>query len=256
MNSKILSLCVLPFIIGCVETTAPAPEQPKPTPKTAPAKPQVAKLKSASVGLAAFKRVSRRVEPIAERSCREMHSKRPASFCDFQIKVLNNPKQPPNAFQSIGKDGKPLITFNINMIRTMQNDHEIAFILGHEAGHQMATHLIKQRQNAAAGAIVGGILAGVLGGGIDAGADLGGFVGARSYSKNFELQADRIGAHIASRSGYNPVIGARSFSRFKGSNAFLSTHPPSQARIDTVNQTAAQIRAAKASGQRTPPITF
>ena len=239
-----------------METTAPPPQQPKPVPKTTPSNPQVTKLRSASSGLAAFKRVTGRVEPVAERSCRQMHPKAPTKFCDFQIKVLNNPKQPPNAFQSIGKDARPVITFNINMIRSIQNDHEIAFIMGHEAGHQMATHLIKQRQNATAGAVVGGILAGVLGASVNTGTDLGGLVGARSYSKNFELQADRIGTYIADRAGYNPVIGARSFNRTKGSNAFLATHPPSQDRINTVNQTAARIKAAKASGQRTPPITF
>ncbi len=253
MNSKILTLALFPFVVGCVETTGPAPQPQKP----APTKPQVTKLRSASSGLAAFKRVSGRVEPVAERSCRQMHPKAPAKFCDFQIKVLNDPKQAPNAFQSIGKDGRPVITFNINMIRSIQNDHEIAFIMGHEAGHQMATHLIKQRQNATAGAVVGGILAGVLGANVNTGTDLGGLIGARGYSKNYELQADRIGTHIASRAGYNPVVGAKSFNRTAGgSNAFLSTHPPSQDRINTVNQTAAQIKTAKAQGQRTPPITF
>ncbi|KAB7613804.1 M48 family metalloprotease [Amylibacter sp. SFDW26] len=256
MNSKILTLALFPFVVGCVETTAPPPQQKKPAPTTAPAKPQVTKLRSASSGLAAYKRVSRRVEPVAERSCREMHPKAPQKFCDFQLKVLNNPKQPPNAFQSIGKDGRPVITFNINMLRSIQNDHEVAFIMGHEAGHQMATHLIKQRQNATAGALIGGILAGALGASVNTGTDLGGFVGARSYSKNFELQADRIGAYIADRAGYNPVIGARSFNRTRGSSAFLATHPPSQDRINTVNQTAAKIKAEKARGVRTPPIRF
>lgn len=206
--------------------------------------------------MVAFQRVSRRVEPEAERSCRELHPKARKQFCDFVIKVHNDPKQPPNAFQSVGKDGRPVITFNINMIRTIHNDHEIAFILGHETGHQIATHLIKTRQNATAGAVVGGILAGVLGANVQAGVDLGGMVGARSYSKGFELEADRIGTHIASRSGYSAIIGARSFNRTKGSNAFLSTHPPSQDRINAVHQTAARIATAKAKGQRRPPITW
>ena len=256
MNSKFLSLALLPFLAACVVTTAPEQQKPAPKPIATKPKPKPVVQKSAKAGLVAFQRVSRRVEPVAERSCREIYPKAKPQFCDFVIRVHNDPKQPPNAFQSIGKDGRPVITFNINMIRSIQNDHEIAFILGHEAGHQIATHLVKTRQNATAGAVLGGLLAGALGASVPSGADLGGLVGARSYSKGFELEADRIGTHIASRAGYSAIIGARSFNRTKGSNAFLSTHPPSQDRINTVHQTASQIAAAKAKGQRVPPITW
>ncbi|MBL4751185.1 MAG: M48 family metallopeptidase [Amylibacter sp.] len=252
MKKKLLSLAILPLLAACVSTTGPAPAPTKP-PVT---KPQPVVTRSAQSGLAAFARVSRRVEPVAERSCRQIHKNANPKFCDFVIKVNKDPRQPANAYQSIGQDGRPVITFNINMIRSIQNDHEIAFILGHEAGHQIAKHLGKTRQNQVAGAVLGGLLAAALGADMQSGADLGGLVGARSYSKGFELQADRIGTHIASRAGYNPVIGARSFNRTQGSNAFLSTHPPSQDRINTVNQTAARIRAAKAAGQGTPPITW
>lgn len=252
MNSKIMTLAILPFLAACVATTGPAPT----TKPSAAAKPKSVVTRSAQSGLSAFNRVSRRVEPIAERSCRGLYPKANPKFCDFVIKVHNDPTQPANAFQSIGRDGRPVITFNINMLRSIQNDHEIAFILGHETGHQMAQHLIKTNQNATAGALLGGVLVGVLGGNVQAGLDLGSFVGLRSYSKGYELEADRIGTYIASRSGYDPIIGARSFNRTKGSNAFLSTHPPSQDRIYTVDQVAAKIRAAKAKGQRTPPITW
>ncbi len=248
MTSKLYAIAVLPFLVACVEPTQTPTEKKKP--------PQQTVTRSAQSGLAAFSRVSRRVEPIAERSCKELHKNAKTQFCDFVIKVHNDPKQPANAFQSIGRDGRPVITFNINMIRSIQNDHEIAFILGHEAGHQIAQHLSKSRQNQVAGAVLGGILAAALGGNIQTGADLGSLVGARSYSKGFELQADRIGTHIASRAGYSPVVGARSFNRTKGSSALLSTHPPSQDRINTVNKTAAEIKAAKAKGQRKPPITW
>lgn len=253
MKPLILSIILIPFLAACVTTTGPAP-QPKPKPTVSKPAPTVTR--SAQSGLAAFSRVSKRVIPVAERSCRGLYPKANPKFCDFVIKVDKNPKQPANAFQTIGKDGRPLIIFNINMIRSIQNDHEIAFILGHETGHQMAKHLIKTQQNQTAGILVGVLLAGTLGVDIQAGADLGGLVGGRGFSKGFELEADRIGTHIARRSGYNPVIGARSFNRSKGSNAFLSTHPPSQDRINTVYQTNAQINAAKAKGQRTPPISW
>lgn len=247
MKLKIITFALLPFLAACVETTQPTTPQKKPTPAVTKTT-----TRSAKVGLASFNRVARRIEPVAERDCRALHKKSPKTFCDFVFKIHNDPKQPANAFQSIGKDGRPNITFNINMIKSLQNDHETAFIMGHEAGHQIALHLVKTRQNQMAGAIIGGVLAGVLGASVDLGTNLGSQVGVLSYSKGFELQADKIGTHIASHAGYNPVIGARSFERHKGSSSLLSTHPPSQDRINTVHRTDAEIKAAKAKGQTAP----
>jgi len=253
MKIKFITIALLPLLAACVEMVAPPPTQ-----TNAPHKPTPSFhiVRTTQSGMTAFSRVSRRVVPVAERSCRQIHRNAPATYCNFVIKVQNDPKQPANAFQSIGRDGRPVITFNINMIRSVENDNEIAFILGHEAGHQIAGHLSKTRQNQTAGAILGGILAAAIGADVQTGLDLGGTVGARSYSKGFELQADRIGTYIADRAGYNPVIGARAFNRTTGSNALLATHPPSQDRINTVNQTYAHIRAAKAQGIRTPPIQW
>jgi len=253
MNVKFISLALLPFLVACVETTTPPAQKKAPT-KPVATKPAV--VRSSQSALSAFSRVTRRMEPVAERSCREVHRNAPAKFCDFVIKVDKNPKTPANAMQSIGKDGRPVITFNINLMRTLRNDNEFAFIFGHEAGHQIAQHLSRGRGNVTAGAVLGGLIAGALGASVDSGAKLGSQIGFFSFAKEHELQADRIGTHITYRGGYDPVIGARSFAGRGGSNAFLSTHPPSQDRVNTVHQTAAQIRTAKAKGQRTPPITW
>lgn len=210
--------------------------------------------RSADRAVAGFRRVTARVEPVAENACRSRYPNVKYAFCDFTFKVLNDPKQPPNAFQSIGPDGRPIITFNINMLRTVQNDHEIAFIMGHEAGHQIARHINQKVGNANTGALLGGLLMVTLGGDAQAGIDLGGMIGGQAYSKKFELQADRIGAHLASRAGYDPLIGAQSFNRTRGSNSLLSTHPPSSDRILAVEQTVAAINAAKARGQVAPIV--
>lgn len=209
-------------------------------------------VRSGPDGQRAYARVARQVEPVAESICRQIHPSAPRNFCDFNVQVINDPRQPPNAFQSIGRDGRPVIAFNINMLRTVRNDHEIAFIFGHEAGHQIARHIEKTQANALAGAIIGGILIAAGGGDASAGVDLGAQIGGRSYSKKFELQADTIGAHIADRAGYSAEIGARTFERTKGSSALLATHPPSADRMARVDATIAQIDAAKAQGRRAP----
>ena len=233
-------------VSACVE------EQPTQNPGPAPVYEEPTFQRSASTAVSNFRRVSARVEPVAESACRSLYPNIERTFCDFTLQVLDDPKQPPNAFQSIGQDGRPVITFNINMLRTVKNDHEIAFIMGHEAGHQIAMHIRQKVNNQAAGMLLGGLLMAGLGADPQTGMDIGGFIGGQAYSKSFELEADRIGAYIASRAGYDPLIGADSFRRTQGSNSLLSTHPPSADRIYTVQQTNAEIEAARARGEVAP----
>jgi predicted Zn-dependent protease len=96
-----------------------------------------------------------------------------------------------------------------------------------------------------AGAILlGGLatLAGVSPTAVDAATNVGATVGARSYSKDFELEADAIGTVIAKRAGYNPVRGAEYFNRIPDpGDRFLGTHPPNKQRIETVRRVNAQM---------------
>ncbi|WGI21023.1 M48 family metalloprotease [Amylibacter sp. IMCC11727] len=230
--------------IGLMAACTPTTEQPSKS------RPGFTAVRSADAGLAAYSRVSKRMEPLTEQICRSIHSAKPRSFCDFQVRVINDPKQPPNAFQSIGKDGRPIIAFNINILRSFNNDDELAFVFAHEAGHQIAQHIEKSQANALAGAVLGGLIVAAGGGDAQIGIDLGGSIGGRSYSKKFELQADTIAAHITDRSGYNAKLGAKVYERTGGSSALLATHPPSSERIARVQSTIRTIDAAKANGRR------
>lgn len=242
-------------LTGCVSTQA-SQQVAKPKPSTGSAVPAPeGATRPREAAISAYKSVSRRLEPVAEKTCRGLHPSAPGTFCDFVISIDYDPRKPANAYQTIGRDKRPVITFNIQMLQSIQNNHEIAFILGHEAGHQIARHLVQKRTNAMIGAVVLGGLLGLAGADPQAGLDLGGAIGGRAYSKTFELQADRIGTHITERAGYNPTIGARSFARTSGSSSLLSTHPPSRQRYDTVVQTAAEIRLARSQGQ-TPKIVW
>ncbi len=242
----------LMFFFCATALSACVATEPGPVSQTPYEEPVVQR--SDTKAIANYRRVSARVEPVAESACRSLYPSIRIEFCDFGFEVLNDPKQPPNAFQSIGRDGRPVITFNINMLRTVKNDHEIAFIMGHEAGHQIAQHINQKVGNANTGALIGGLLMVAIGADPQAGLDLGGMIGGQAYSKKFELQADRIGAHLSSRAGYDPLIGAESFRRTQGSNGLLSTHPPSYDRIQTVEQTTAVINAAKARGEVAPIV--
>lgn len=189
-----------------------------------------------------FVTVVRAVEPVAERECRDRTRN---LNCDFRILVDDRPDQPPNAFQTIDKNGRPIIAFTLALIEDARNSDELAFVLGHEAAHHIRGHIERSQQNAVAGAVIAGSLAVLLGGGADAveaAQRNGALVGARSYSKDFELEADALGTVITARAGYDPVRGAQFFARIPDpGNRFLGTHPPNAQRIETVRRTAAGL---------------
>lgn len=182
------------------------------------------------------------VEPVAERECR---SRTTQVNCDFKIVVDDRPDQPPNAFQTVDRSGRPIVAFTVALIADARNEDELAFILGHEAAHHISGHIDKQQQNAVATAVIAGSLAVLLGGSAEAvetAQQRGALVGARSYSKQFELEADALGTVIAARAGYDPVRGAQFFTRIPDpGNRFLGTHPPNAQRIETVKRVAAGL---------------
>ncbi len=189
-----------------------------------------------------FTQVVRAVEPIAEQECRRRTSN---VNCDFQIVVDKNPKSAPNAYQSLDKSGRPVITFTVAMIGSVHNADELASILGHETAHHISGHLAQQANNAAAGAVIFAGLAALTGASaadVAAAQEIGAAVGARSYSKDFELEADRLGTIITIRAGYDPLIGVKYFTRIADpGDRFLGSHPPNTERINVVRSTSKQM---------------
>jgi predicted Zn-dependent protease len=185
------------------------------------------------------------VEPVAERECRALA---PRADCDFRILVDDRPGMPANAFQTVDDQGRPVIAFTLAMIAEVRHADELAFVMAHEASHHILGHLDSQTRNATIGAAVMGEIASVMGGGsaeaILSAQQLGAEVGARTYSQEYELQADRLGTVIAFDAGFDPLVGAGFFARIPDpGNRFLGTHPPNAARIAVVRQTMAQLLA-------------
>ncbi len=182
------------------------------------------------------------VEPVAESQCQRIA---PRMNCDFVILVDDRPGQPPNAFQTIGPDGRPVLAFNLGLIASVENADELAFVMGHESAHHILGHLARTQQNAAVGAVIFSGLAAMSGANPDSvrsAEQFGANVGARSYSKGFELDADELGTIITERAGYNAVRGARFFTRIPDpGNRFLGTHPPNGQRIERVRQTVERM---------------
>jgi predicted Zn-dependent protease len=225
---------VLPLAALVLSACVATPEPPVPD------TPQTARLPAISPDT--FLAVAAHVEPVAEAVCR---GETPDQNCDFAILVDRDPRVGANAFQTIDRRGRPVIILTLGLIAIMDNPDELAFVLGHEAGHHIARHIPNQRQSAAEGARVFGEIA-VAGGadarGVARAAELGAFVGARSYSRTAELEADAIGTVIAARAGYDPLVGARLFLRLPEPSAqLLSSHPPNSERMATVRRALRQV---------------
>ncbi|MDJ1006814.1 MAG: M48 family metallopeptidase [Paracoccaceae bacterium] len=225
------------FALGaCAEIVVT--EAPRSTAPQEPAPPRVGRAQTE----ANFRTVVARMEPVAERECRRRTS---GVNCDFRVVVDDRPNQAPNAFQTLDDNGRPIIGFNTALIADARNQDELAFIFGHEAAHHIEGHIPQSQRSAMGGALAGAVLAGALG--LDAGAgqtvtDIGATVGARRYSKEFELEADALGTVIAARAGYDPLVGARFFQRIPDpGDQFLGTHPPNAERIRTVERVAAGL---------------
>ncbi len=247
MRTVLAALATTGLLAAC--DVAPVPQQPVPTggqsaPVPAPASRPDQRPNTLSTAEAArtFVSVVRTVEPVAERECRARTSQ---INCDFNIVVDDRPNQPANAYQTVDRAGRPVIAFTLGLISDARNADELAFVMGHEAAHHIAGHIDRQQQNAVAGAVIFAGLATLSGGNasaVQSAQRLGAQVGARSYSKNFELEADALGTIITARAGYDPLRGAEFFARIPDpGDKFLGTHPPNASRLDTVRRTAAGL---------------
>ena len=232
---RLFSSCLLSLVLaGCV-STYPMPSAPPPT---LPA----AEVQAGRVAAETFVAVVARVEPVAERYCRERGV---ARNCDFRIVVDDRPGQPPNAFQTVDSFNRPVIGFTLALIADARNADELAFVLGHEAAHHVEGHIPKRQDQAMSGALMAGILAqasGLSPEEVKQAQSLGAEVAARSYSKDFELQADALGAEIALVAGFDPVRGAAFFDRLPDpGDKFLGSHPPNAARKAVVAATVRRL---------------
>ncbi len=223
------------ILAGCV-AAVPPPQFPEPIPAA------VSPVLPPGSALASFRTVVTRLEPVAEKACRDLGR---ARNCDFRIVIDDRPNQPPNAFQTLDSAGRPILAFSVALISDARNADELAFVIGHEAAHHILGHIPQAEQKAMTGALLAGVLATASGldqAGIEQAQQMGAVVAARSYSKEFELQADALGAEVAYRAGYDPVKGSAFFDRLPDpGDKFLGSHPANAERKAVVRRVMAEM---------------
>lgn len=238
MRHMVLALGAALALAGCVGTVPP---QGAPQAAVAPA--PVGSVLPPEAATRTFVSVVAQVEPVAEAMCRARLRGR---SCDFRIIIDDRPGQPKNAFQSLDGLNRPVLGFTSALIADARNPDELAFVVGHEAAHHIAGHIPQQQESAMTGAILAGILVAASGASpedVRAAQEMGATLAARSYSKDFELEADALGTEIAFRAGFDPVRGSAYFDRLPDpGDQFLGTHPPNAQRKALIRRVAESLR--------------
>lgn len=128
-------------------------------------------------------------------------------------------------------------------------DDELAAVMGHEIAHALREHGRERASQQAAQNAVIGIGAALLGLG-DAGAGLVNIVAdvtiGLPYSREFEVEADRVGVELAARGGYDPRAAVTLWQKMGQSGGgappqFLSTHPSPENRARDLTNYAARV---------------
>lgn len=244
-----LALLLVLTLAGCDTGTMPLPQGPASQhgPVDIAVGPSPDFSGNAGESARAFAAVIRKMEPAVERECVQRRTQ-PIN-CDYQFVVDDRPGLEPNAFQTVDNTGRPIIGFTLSLIAEARNADELAFVVGHEASHHILGHINRKSSAATVGAVILGGLASAYGGNesaIQSAQELGAQFGARYYSKDWELEADYLGAIIALNAGYDPEHGAQFFARIPDpGDRILGTHPASAARMAQVTRAVQDFKSGR-----------
>lgn len=158
----------------------------------------------------------------------------------YSFKIIDNDDEI-NAF---ALPGGPVYVYT-GLLKYAANEAELASVLGHEVAHVAARHSTEQLTKEYGFYLLTGV---ILGDDPTAAAamirDIAGSLGMLKFSRNDEIEADRLGVHYMFEAGYSPNamtsfqeklgrLGAEGQSRALN---LLSTHPVSQDRIDAIRR--------------------
>ncbi len=159
---------------------------------------------------------------IRRRNAVQVKTISPRQICDYKLRLK------PSAAINAYADGRS-ITMYSGMMDFVENDDELALIVGHELAHNTMGHIRK---------IIGNIILSV---------------GATRYTRPFESEADYVGLYYQVRAGYSPEgvealwrrlarVSPRSVNRAK-------THPTFPDRYVRIAAARAEIETKQAAGK-------
>ena len=198
------------------------------------------------------------VEQIGDRVA--VNSQTPNAASIYKFTVLNSPVE--NAFAIPG--GRVYVTRELMTL--MEDEAELAFVLGHEVGHIAADHAQSRQARAqnnsllgVLGAVVGSVVGGGVGNVLAQGAQQYAQLNTLSYSRDQEYESDTLGIRYMSAAQYDPLAAAGVLdslgrasaleSRVQGNSGrqtpeWARTHPLSENRTARANELARQTALA------------
>lgn len=177
----------------------------------------------------------------------------------FQVTLLNSSVN--NAFAVPG--GYVYVTRQL--VTLMNNEAELAGVLGHEVGHVAARHSARRQAKAqrnqilgVLGAVVSGVVLGdsALGNTLSRGALQASQLATLSYSRGQEIEADELGIQYLQSAGYDPRAMASLLASLASQNsldatlqgrgdakmpAWASTHPDPASRVQNARAKAGNV---------------
>lgn len=196
-----------------------------------------------------FEGIVARLAPVVRDTCEAADI---ARNCEILLYVGSIEGGSANAFQSVDRLGRPFVLITPELIEQALNADEVAFVLAHEAAHHIQGHIDLAQANAAIGAEIFGDEIAAAGGTraeIREARQLGAFLGQRVYSKDFEFEADALGALITQAAGYDAEKGVRILLRLaEEPQGQLATHPANAQRLRIVRDAVRNGRLPASTG--------
>jgi predicted Zn-dependent protease len=177
-----------------------------------------------------------------------MGSDRPAIYRGYHVQILDTPEL--NAFSTPGG----FIFVTTGLLKTLDDEDQLAGVLGHELAHVAKKHGLKTIRAArltAAFALLGQEsaknagssrvqqLTEHFGGAVD---DIVNKLVVDGYSRDKEFEADHFGAVYAQRTEFDPAAASRYLAKLKAlpdtGKGFFKTHPPAGKRLDQLGRYA------------------
>ncbi len=178
------------------------------------------------------------------------------SFTPVNLKEIN----------AFALPGGPMFV-NRGMFDAAAAEGEVVGVMAHELSHVLLRHGTANASKAQnpwlqlgqiAGVVGGAVVGGAAGSAIAQGSQFGLGTVLLKYSRDFEKQADLLGAQIMARAGYDPRALARMFETIErdskgsggGSPQWLSSHPNPGNRTAYITKEAEMLTIASAADER------
>lgn len=152
-------------------------------------------------------------------------------------------------------DQREVVTITTAMLHFVENDDELAFILGHEIAHKMKGHIAKTVANnmlgMAAGITLGSLVEVYVPGLGDPVAQISAAVVRSPYSQEMEREADYFGLQYVYHGGYDLDRARKVWERFavelpaSSRGSIVSTHPTSAERFLRMEKSSDLVRSNK-----------